>query len=278
MRVDAHHHLWDLTVRDQDWIDPATMSVIRRNFGEADLVSAAALVDRTVLVQTISVAEETPEFLAIAEGSDLIGAVTGWVDLTQPTVAEDLAKLIGGPGGGWLRGIRHQVQGEPDPRWLCRDDVQRGLQAVFAAGLLYELLVLPHQIPAAIETVAAFPDSPFVLDHCAKPPIASGDLEPWASALRELAGFENVTCKLSGLVTEADWTQWTVADLKPYTDVVLEAFGPSRVMFGSDWPVCLLAASYADVVGAAEELTSGLNVIEQAEVFGGTAASVYKLG
>lgn len=276
MRVDAHHHLWDLTVRDQDWIDPVSMSVIRRNFGETDLATAAADMDRTVLVQTVTVAEETPEFLAIAEQSSLIGAVTGWVDLTRPT-ADALAKLAAGVGGKWLRGIRHQVQGEPDPRWLCRDDVRRGLREVFDAGLLYELLVRPHQLPAAVETVAAFPDGQFVLDHCAKPPIASGDLEPWASDIRALAAFENVTCKLSGLVTEADWAKWTVQDLRPYVDVVLEAFGPARLMFGSDWPVCLLAGEYQDVLTAAEELTASLSVAEQARIFGDTAAEVYRL-
>jgi L-fuconolactonase len=277
MRVDAHHHLWDLSVRDQDWIDAETMPAIRRDFSVADLAAVAGGIDRTVLVQTVTVAEETPEFLEIADENALIGGVVGWVDLTAGSVADDLAKLRDGIGGQWLRGIRHQVQGEADPRWLCRDDVQRGLQAVFDAGLLYELLVRPHQLPAAVETVAAFQDSPFVLDHCAKPPIASGELEPWAASLRELAGFENVTCKLSGLVTEADWTQWTVDDLRPYADVALEAFGPGRLIFGSDWPVCLLAASYSDVVKAAEELTSGLNETERGQVFGGNAARVYTL-
>ncbi|SMC53822.1 amidohydrolase family protein [Kibdelosporangium aridum] len=277
MRVDAHHHLWDLSVRDQDWIDPVTMAVIRRDFDVSDLAAAVAGFDRTVLVQTVTVAEETPEFLAVAASSDLIGAVVGWVDLTSPSVADDLAALRAGAGGEWLRGIRHQVQGEADPRWLCRDDVQRGLQAVFDAGLLYELLVLPHQLEASIETVAAFQDHPFVLDHCAKPPIAGGALEPWASLIGELAGFDNVTCKLSGLVTEADWAKWTVDDLRPYAEVVLEAFGPSRVMFGSDWPVCLLAGSYADVVEAAEDLTSGLSQADRDQVFGGTAARVYRL-
>jgi L-fuconolactonase len=275
MRVDAHHHLWDLTVRDQDWIDRD--SVIHRNFGVPDLVSAASGFDRTVLVQTITVPEETPEFLAIADSTDLVGAVTGWVDLTGPSVSDSLAGLVDGPGGGWLRGIRHQVQGEPDPRWLCRPDVRRGLQAVSNAGLLYELLVLPNQLPASVDTVAALPSTPFVLDHCGKPPITTGSLEPWASLVRELARFENVTCKLSGLVTEADWAQWTVDDLRPYVDVVLEAFGPSRLMFGSDWPVCLLASSYADVVGATEELTAALSESERAAVFGGTAARVYRL-
>ncbi|MBP2329933.1 L-fuconolactonase [Kibdelosporangium banguiense] len=277
MRVDAHHHLWDLAVRDQDWISAQTMAAIRRNFSVEDLLSAAEGFDRTVLVQTVTVPEETPEFLAVAESCEVVGAVVGWVDLTSPSVADDLAALRSGAGGQWLRGIRHQVQGEEDPRWLCRNDVQRGLKAVFDAGLLYELLVLPHQLEASIETVAAFQDHPFVLDHCAKPLIASGELEPWASSLRELAGFENVTCKLSGLVTEADWAKWTVQDLGPYAEVVLDAFGPGRLMFGSDWPVCLLAGSYADVVNAAEELTADLSDEERGQVFGGTAAAVYTL-
>jgi L-fuconolactonase len=275
VRVDAHHHLWDLGVRDQSWIDES-MSVIRRDFSVADLAGVSS-VDRTVLVQTVTVPEETPEFLAVAESSDLVGAVVGWVDLTADSVADDLAALAAVPGGQWLRGIRHQVQGEPDPRWLCRTDVHRGLRAVEDAGLLYELLILPHQLPAAVETVAAFPNAQFVLDHCAKPPIAHGDLEPWASTLKELAGFGNVTCKLSGLVTEADWTQWTVDDLRPYADVVLDAFGPQRLMFGSDWPVCLLAASYSDVVRAAEDLTAALSPAERALIFGETAAGIYRL-
>lgn len=277
MKVDAHHHLWNLSVRDHDWIDPVAMSAIRRDFGPADLARVAAGFDRTVLVQTVTAAGETPELLAVAARTARIGAVVGWVDLTSPSVADDLARVRSGAGGEWLRGIRHQVQGEPDPRWLCRDDVQRGLAAVFDAGLLYELLVLPHQLPAAVETVAAFQDFPFVLDHCAKPPVASGALEPWASSIRELAGFENVTCKLSGLVTEADWAQWTVDDLRPYADVVLAAFGPARLMYGSDWPVCLLAGSYESVVTAAEDLTSGLSRGDRDQVFGRTAQRVYAL-
>jgi L-fuconolactonase len=148
---------------------------------------------------------------------------------------------------------------------------------VFAAGLLYELLVVPDQLPAAVDTVAALPSAPFVLDHCAKPLITTGSLEPWASLIRELARFENVTCKLSGLVTEADWAQWTVDDLRPYVDVVLEAFGPARLMFGSDWPVCLLAAPYDRVVATAHELTAELTRGERDRIFGGTATQVYAL-
>jgi L-fuconolactonase len=277
--VDAHHHLWDLSVRDQEWITGPEMAPIRRDFGTADLAAAARPegVRATVVVQTVTVAAETPELLALADRDDLVGAVVGWVDLTAPSVAGDLAALAGGPGGRWLRGVRHQVQGEPDPRWLCRPDVRRGLAAVGAAGLVYELLTRPHQLPAALETVAALPDVPFVLDHCSKPPVASGELEPWAGWVRRLAAADNVVCKLSGLVTEADWASWRVADLAPYVEVVLEAFGPERLAFGSDWPVCLLAASYAEVLAAAGELTARLSPAEREAVFAGTARRVYRL-
>ncbi len=188
-----------------------------------------------------------------------------------------LAALRAAPGGEWLVGIRHQVQGEPDPEWLLRPDVLRGLAAVAEAGLAYDLLTLPPQLPAAVACAAALPQLRFVLDHCSKPLVATGEVEPWASDLRALAALPNVACKLSGLVTEADWGSWTVADLKPYADVVLDAFGPGRVAFGSDWPVCTVAASYAEVVAAAEELTAGLSEPERDEVFGGTARRVYGL-
>ncbi|MER5423352.1 amidohydrolase family protein [Streptosporangium roseum] len=273
--IDAHHHVWDLSVRDQDWITGPELAPLRRNFGVEDLPAAASGVTATVLVQTITVPEETPEFLALAEAHDLIAAVVGWTDLTAPSVADDLDALRAVPGGRYLRGIRHQVQGEADPRWLCRDDVRRGLAAVGRAGLVYELLTLPHQLPAAIETADALPDLAFVLDHCSKPPVASGVLEPWAALVRELAARPNVTCKLSGLLTEADRDGWTVGDLRPYVDVVLEAFGPERVMFGSDWPVCLLAAPYESVLETTRSLTAHLSEAEREEVFGGVAARVY---
>ncbi|WP_447009589.1 amidohydrolase family protein [Saccharothrix hoggarensis] len=275
MIVDAHHHVWDLAVRDQDWITDPPMGAIRRDFSLADLAAVAGPVTRTVLVQTVAVPEETPELLALAASTDLVGAVVGWTDLTSPAVGDALSALRAGGGGEWLRGVRHVVQAEPDPEWLCRPDVLRGLAAVGRAGLVYDLLTVPRQLPAARRAVAALPDVPFVLDHCSKPPIASGGLEPWAAGVRALAAHDNVTCKVSGLVTEADWRRWTVADLRPWFDVVLDAFGPSRLMFGSDWPVCLLAAPYADVLEAARALTDELSPAERAEVFAGTAARVY---
>jgi len=185
-----------------------------------------------------------------------------------------VADALAGLEREWLVGIRHQVQGEPDPRWLCRADVRAGLRAVADAGLVYDLLTLPPQLPAAIETVRALDDLVFVVDHLSKPPIASGELEPWATHMRTLAAHENVVCKLSGLVTEADWGTWTVDDLRPYADIVLEAFGPDRVMFGSDWPVCTLAASYAEVVAAAEAL---VGPSEREQIFGETARRTYTL-
>jgi len=277
MTVDAHHHVWDLSVRDQDWIPE--LSPLRRNFTLADLApeAQAAGVDRTVLVQTITVPQETPEFLELAASHDLVAGVVGWTDLTRPDIADELARLRELPGGHCLKGIRHQVQGEPDPEWLLRPDVRRGLAAVADAGLVYDLLVLPHQLPACTKVAAALPQLAFVLDHLGKPPIASGALKPWAPDLQALAALPNTYAKLSGLVSEADPTAWTVDDLRPYAETALEAFGPDRLMFGSDWPVCTPVATYGEVLSATRELTGGLDAAERADVFHGTATRVYRL-
>ncbi|ANB10385.1 amidohydrolase [Streptomyces ambofaciens] len=278
--VDSHHHLWDLAVRDQEWLDGPGLAPLRRSFAAKDLEAEARAsgVTATVLVETVNAAEETPELLVLAADSELIAAVVGWTDLTAPGVAEELDRLRSLPGGAFLRGIRHQVQREPDPDWLTRPEVLRGLRAVAAAGLVYDLVVLPHQVPAATRAAAAVPDLTFVLDHLGKPPIASGAREPWAGRVRELAGLPNTVCKLSGMVTEADRASWTVDDLRPYAGTVLDAFGPRRVMFGSDWPVSTLAASYAEVVASARELSAELDPAGRAEVWAGTARRVYRLG
>lgn len=231
----------------------------------------------TVLVQTVTVAEETPEFLALAADSRVIGAVVGWTDLTSPGVGDELARLRSLPGGGFLRGIRHQVQSEDDPEWLTRPEVLRGLRAVAAAGLVYDLVILPQQLPAATRAAAAVPHLTFVLDHLGKPAIAAGQREPWAEYVRELAALPNTVCKLSGMLTEADWAAWTVEGLQPYADTVLDAFGPRRLMFGSDWPVSTLAASYGEVVAASRELTAALSAAEQQEVWAGTARHIYRI-
>lgn len=277
--IDAHHHLWDLDVRDQEWITGSELAPLRRSFVLADLQKEArdAGVTATVLVQTVAVPEETPEFLSSAAGSDLIAAVVGWTDLTAPGIRDELARLCSLPGGEFLRGIRHQVQGEADPDWLTRPEVLRGLRAVAEAGLVYDLVVLPRQLPAATRAAAAVPGLTFVLDHLGKPPIASGRRRPWTGHVRDLAALPNTVCKLSGMTTEADWRTWTVDGLRPYADTVIEAFGPRRLMFGSDWPVSTLAAGYSEVVAATRELTAALGAAERDEVWSGTARRVYRM-
>ncbi|WP_405763047.1 amidohydrolase family protein [Streptomyces sp. NBC_01420] len=277
--VDAHHHVWDLSVRDQDWITGEALAPLRRDFTLADLEpeARAAGVSATVLVQTVTVAEETPEFLALAESSELVAGVVGWSDLTAPDIADTLAALRELPGGDRLVGLRHQVQGEPDPEWLLRPDVLRGLAAAADAGLVYDLVVLPHQLPAATRAAAALPGLVFVLDHAGKPPVATGRTEPWAGDLRALAALPNTVCKLSGLVTEADWRTWSTDDLRPYAETVIDAFGPGRLMFGSDWPVCRLAATYTEVLDTARDLIQDLGEEERAAVLATTAERVYGL-
>jgi L-fuconolactonase len=279
--VDAHHHLWDLKIRAQEWLRAPELKPIWRDFpfDELEPEARAAGVDRTILVQVAASADETREFLAYAACNPLIGGVVGWMDLTAEDPAAGLDALRAGPGGHTLRGIRHLVQDEPDPAWLTRTDVQRALRAIADAGLPYDLLVKPSQAVAALEVVRAIPELTFVLDHLGKPPIAAAaSPDPhWATWLRHLAAESNVVCKLSGLVTEADWNTWTIGDLKPYADTALEAFGPDRLMFGSDWPVCLLAGTYSEVFDAARTLTEDLTDDDRAAVFGGTAARVYDL-
>lgn len=271
MRIDAHHHLWQLAARDQPWL-PAG-SPIRRDFAVGDLVTAISGTDvgSTVLVQVLNRRDETDELLRIAAHTPVIAGVVGWVDLTSPSVADEV------PGA--MVGVRHQVQAEPDPvAWLRHADTDRGLDALAAAGLPFDLMITPGQFAAATDLVGRHPDLRFVLDHCGKPPIASGDLTGWRAGLTALALRDNVVCKLSGLVTVADHAAWQVADLRPVVESVLELFGPRRLMFGSDWPVCLLAAGYGEVVAAVEALLGGLSPTEREHIWSGTARRVYRLG
>jgi L-fuconolactonase len=276
MRIDAHHHLWDLGRRPQPWLTGEELAPIARTFVLDDLRPhlAAHGIDATVLVQSSGSLDETRELLAIAEESDgLVAGVVGWADLTDPELPAVLASLTGP-----LVGIRHQVQDEADPSWLARPQVRAGLAAVAAADLAFDLLVTPAQLPAATDTVAALPELRFVLDHGAKPPIASGEWQPWADLITELAALPNVSCKLSGLITEANWQTWRPQDVLPYARHLLEAFGPDRVLFGSDWPVSTLAGCYADVVALTEQALAASSPADQAAVFGTTAVRVYNLG
>ena len=281
MIVDAHHHLWDPAARRHDWL--AGLPRLRRAFGLEDYARASAVagVTASVLVQVLASSPETEEFLATAAATARqtpeVAGVVGWVDLTAGDVPDELDRLRGLPGGDRLVGIRHLVQDEPDPNWLGRPDVGRGLRAVGAAGLVYDLLVRPSQLPAALRVTAKLDEVRFVLDHAGKPEIGAGRTEPWAGLITELAALPNLTCKLSGLVTEAG-PAWTRESFEPYVDRLLESFGPGRLMFGSDWPVCTIAASYAEVATLARELLEPrLSEDERAAVFSRTAVTVYRL-
>jgi len=230
--IDSHQHFWNPATRNYPWMPQA----LARPFGPEDLAPllAANGFQSCILVRTVSEIEETREFLEIAGDHEFVAGVVGWVDLLDSTTPQVLAELRSGPHGRFLVGIRHQVHDEADPDWLLRDPVQTNLEAIATNGLVYDLLVKTKELPAAITVARDFPHLRFVLDHIAKPPIATGELEPWASLMREFAGLPNVACKLSGMVTEADPENWTVADLVPYVATVVEIFGPERLMFGSD--------------------------------------------
>lgn len=263
MFVDSHHHLWRLA-NGYPWLDDPALAPIRRDFGVADLRAALAGtgVQRTLLVEAGRCdAAEVGEFLAVADATEEIAGVVGWVDLTAPALADTLAGHKEKPGGRWLVGVRAQVQGQADPDYLRRTDVLSGLSTVADAGLAYDLVVRVDQLAAAATAARRVPGLTFVLDHLGKPRIRDGaaGLAQWRAAVAPLAAQPNVYAKLSGLVTEADWAHWTVSDLRPFVATAVELFGPNRLMYGSDWPVCLVAASsyaqvkqaYQDAIGAA---------------------------
>jgi L-fuconolactonase len=283
--VDSHHHVWDLAAHAQPWLELAGHEPLLRNYSEADLrpLASAAGVSATVVVQTVTDPGETFELLALAAASDLIAGVVGWTDLQSPGVGDLLAALRERPGGHLLRGIRHPVLIETDPDWLRRPAVLAGLAAVGAAGLCYDFVVPAGLLPAATEAAAANPGLTFVLDHLGNPPLAPRPDELWMSDIRAMAALPNTVCKLSGVLSEPPPAEDAAASnnashLIPYYETVLDAFGPHRMMFGSDWPVCTLSASYAEVVDAARALTSGLSLSERTAIFGGTARRIYGLG
>jgi L-fuconolactonase len=279
-RIDAHHHFWDPARYSYPWMAGDAMDPVLRAFAPADLRGPLdeERIDGTVLVQTLSSPRETREFLDLAEATDFVQGVVGWVDLTSPGVADELDELLDGPSGRWLVGIRHQVHDEPDPDWLSRADVHRGLAAVEARGLAYDILVRARELPAAVDTVRKFPGLRFVLDHIAKPRIADGRDEQWSERMPALAAEPNVAVKLSGMVTEADWASWSPGDLRPFVSQVAQWFGDQRLMFGSDWPVCLLAGSYHDVTSGLVEALGPMSSAELDQVFGANALRVYQLG
>jgi len=273
MTIDAHHHFWKYDPAEYDWISEE-MSGLRRDFLPENLEREAALagVDGVVSVQARQTLEETGWLLDMASASALVWGVVGWVPLAAPDVGRSLEVFSGNPK---FKGVRHVVQGEPDEKFLEREDFQAGIRELSRFGLVYDILIFERQLPQAISFVDRHPDQPFVLDHVAKPRIKDREFEPWNSRIRELAKREHVTCKISGMVTEADWRCWDAGQLRPYFETVLEAFGPGRLMFGSDWPVCLLGTGYGQWLGIVKEFLAGLSESERNMVLGGTAERVY---
>ena len=274
--VDSHHHVWDPARRPHDWL--FALPSLNRPFdlGQLEQVATPLGVSATVLVQVLNDPAETEEFLAIAGASELIAGVIGWVDLTDPGVGETLARLAELPGGDKLVGVRHLVQNEPDPDWLRRPEVQRGVQAVSETGRAFDLLVSALELPAAVDLAEHLEEAILVIDHMAKPEIGASTWEPWNSLIGLLARSESVVCKISGLVSQAG-RHWDPAAFRPYVERVVELFGPNRLLFGSDWPVCTAVASYDQVLGLARDLVAPLVGPEIDAVFGGTARRVYKL-
>ena len=275
MKIDAHHHLWQFNERDYGWMSP-DMGVLRRDFVVRDLeaVLSANGIAGCVTVQARQTIEETRWLLGLQRQASMILGVVGWVPLAAPDVRRHLDEFASDPG---LKGMRHVLHDEPDNFYMLRDDFNRGISLLREYGLVYDLLVFERHLPQTTEFVDRHPSQVFVLDHIAKPRIREGVLSPWRERMLELAKRENVYCKLSGLITEADWSGWKYEDLEPYFDVVLKAFGPRRLMFGSDWPVILLAAPYATWVGAVSRKLETLSAGEQGRIWSATAAEAYRL-
>jgi len=274
MRIDAHQHFWIYTQREYDWIDE-TMASIRRDFLPDDLKSHLENTEfqGSVLVQVRQTLDETRWLLELAEKNPFILGIVGWVDLRSPGLRAELEALTGRPK---LVGIRHIVQSEPDD-FLLQPEFLRGISVLEEFDLAYDILIYTKHLPIAAEFVSRFPRQRFVLDHLAKPPIKNGSIEIWARGMRELASFPNVFAKVSGLVTEAEWQNWKPKDFRPYLDVAFECFGPSRLMIGSDWPVCTVAASYTQVMNLVQDYLSRFAPEEREAVLGGNAAKFWRL-
>ena len=275
MRIDSHQHFWNYSAAEYPWIGPG-MERLARDYLPEDLAPllAAEGIHGSVAVQARQSVAESHWLLKLAQAHPLVKGVVGWVDLRSERVGDDLHALAANPR---FVGVRHVVQDEPDPRFVLGSDFGRGLRELHQHGLTYDLLLYPNQLPAAIELVGLVPEQPFVVDHLAKPRIVAGEIEGWERDLRAIARHDNVCCKVSGMVTEAARRGWKPDDFTPYLDVVLEAFGPARLMVGSDWPVCLLAGEYADVAAIPRDYFGRLSADEQAQIHGGTATRFYGL-
>ena len=275
MIIDSHQHFWNYEAEKHSWIDDE-MSVIRRDFLSDDLqkVFDENGVDACVAVQADQTTEETDFLISLAENNNFIKGVVGWVDLRSESIEEDLLKY---KKYDVIKGFRHVVQEEQDHNFMLRPEFLNGIELLGKYDLCYDILIFPHQLGAALELVKKFPNQKFVIDHIAKPYIKDGFFEGWAVMMREIAKHQNVYCKISGMITEADYKTWTPEQVHPYMKLVLESFGASRVMYGSDWPVCLVAGNYSIVKALVTDFITDLSQEEQNAIMGGNAAKFYNL-
>jgi len=273
MRIDAHHHFWRYNPDQYVWMTDE-MEILKRDYLPEDLAPLMRSIgfDATVAVQARQMLEETDFLLAIAEQHDFIAGVVGWVDLCAPEVGGQLERYA---DRDKLKGVRHVVHDEPDDDFMLREDFQRGIASLASFGLTYDLLLFPKHLPRALRLVEKFPDQPFVVDHIAKPEIRAGKVSPWREDMKKLASSGPIYCKLSGMVTEAQWRTWSADDFGRYLDVVLEAFGPERLMIGSDWPVCTLSADYAPAMRIVMEYVERLGSETTKDILGGNCARFY---
>ncbi|MGE6578576.1 amidohydrolase family protein [Paenibacillus xylanexedens] len=275
MKLDAHQHFWEYNVAEYGWIGEE-MKTIRQSFLPEDLepLLVQSGLDGCIAVQARQSLTETEWLLQLADRHECIQGVVGWVDLCSDEVRNQLELFASNP---YLKGVRHVIQDEPDLKYVLREDFQRGISLLKDYDLAYDLLVSKEQLPYAVELVKAFPEQRFVLDHLAKPDIKSGILSPWKEALESLAAQPNAYCKLSGMVTEADWENWTPSDFTAYLSIAIEAFGAKRLMFGSDWPVSNVSATYSDVYGLIMNHINTLPISDQQMILGGTCAAFYQI-
>lgn len=273
MKMDAHQHFWKYSAEQYGWIS-GEMGELKRDFLPQDLkpLLEAQGIEGSITVQARQDLDETRWLLQLAAENTSVKGVVGWVDLCSPDLPAQLDEFAKHPK---FVGVRHIVQAEPDDEFMLRPEFRRGIERLAEYGLAYDLLLYPRHLPVGVKLVREFPAQRFVLDHIAKPLIADGIVEPWDAELRELAKCENVWCKVSGMVTEAQWKQWRTTDFRPYLDVVFEAFGPDRLMIGSDWPVCTLSASYAETMGIVADYAAPLDSKMREGLCGGNCARFY---
>ena len=275
MRIDSHQHFWIYDPNQYPWMTDELSAIRSNHLPEHLQVEFDRLgIDGSVAVQARQSLDESRWLLKMADESCLIKGVVGWVDLRSEHVEDQLAEFAEHPK---FVGVRHVVQDEPDENFMLLPEFIRGISKLKSYDLSYDILVFPKQLPAAIELVKQFPDQPFVLDHLAKPLIKDKEISTWDEHIRELAQFSNLTCKVSGMITEANWTAWKTSDFTPYLDVVFEAFGEDRLMYGSDWPVCKLAGSYRQVYDLTDNYLSQFSPLAKEKFFGGVASEFYGL-